>query len=343
VKSFLDANPIDADFGKAWTPLLPKARYHETDAAAGEAPPPGWTPEFPHVLTGPSNAADVDFRVQWERSPYADEYVGRFGAALAESMQLGKHAGTDVLAISFSSPDLVGHAFGPLSLEVHDMFLRLDRTIGALLQRLDALVGRGEYVVALSADHGVTPIPEQLVATGKGGGRITQAAIAGAIEKRAQAGLGPGKYVANVSTNDIYFEPGMYAKLTSAPAVLADTMSALRALPGIARVLRREEVVDVGRAADDLARAAALSYVPGRSGDLILILKPGWMIFASGTTHGSGTPDDQRVPLLFMGRGVKPGRYDQPVTPADVAPTLAAICGITLPRAEGHAVRVAIQ
>ena len=90
------------------------------------------------------------------------------------------------------------------------------------------------------------------------------------------------------------------------------------------RVFRSEEVRDAADAKDPLLRAAALSYFPGRSGDLIIATRPGWMISAAGTTHGSATPDDQRVPLLFLGRGVKPGRCEEPATPADLAPTTRA-------------------
>jgi arylsulfatase A-like enzyme len=93
---------------------------------------------------------------------------------------------------------------------------------------------------------------------------------------------------------------------------------------------------DAAMSHDPLLRAAALSYFPGRSGDLVLALKPGWMFSASGTTHGSANPDDQHVPILIMGPGVKHGEYKQAASPADVAPTLAALAGVVLPKAEGH-------
>jgi predicted AlkP superfamily pyrophosphatase or phosphodiesterase len=343
VKAFVDANPIAADFGKSWTPLLPAARYREADAGPGETPPNGWTALFPHVLNGASNKADATFRTQWERSPFADAYVGRFAAALAESMQLGKHEGTDVLAISFSSPDLVGHVFGPRSLEVHDEFVRLDRTIGALFARLDVLVGPTGYVVALGSDHGVTPLPEQLAAADEDGGRFSSTAIAEAIDRQASAALGGGPYVANVSTNDVYFHRGKYEQLAAAPAAMAAVIKAIEQLPGIARVFRREDLGSAAHARDKLLRAAALSYVPGRGGDLIVAKKRGWMVSGIGTTHGSASPDDQRVPILFMGPGIKPGWYNEPATPADIAPTLAALYGVTLPRAEGHALRAALR
>src|SRR3954466_13117975 len=104
VKAFVDANPIAADFGKTWERSLPAASYPGPDDAAGEAPPQGWTRTFPHALKGTADKVDATYYAQWERSPFADAYIGRFPAALAEALQLGKHDGTDVLAISFSSP-----------------------------------------------------------------------------------------------------------------------------------------------------------------------------------------------------------------------------------------------
>jgi arylsulfatase A-like enzyme len=101
-------------------------------------------------------------------------------------------------------------------------------------------------------------------------------------------------------------------------------------------------VRDASSSSDALLRAAALSYFPGRSGDLIVVPKPGWIFAPRGTTHGSSSADDQRVPILFMGRGIKPGRYDEPATPADIAPTLAALCGMTLSHADGRPFTVAL-
>ncbi len=343
VKAFVDMNPIDTDYGKVWERLLPASRYHEIDDAAGEAPPPGWTRTFPHALTtNTEGRPDSAFRSLWERSPYADAYLGRFAAALVESMHLGAHDGTDVLAVSFSSPDLVGHAFGPDSQEIHDMYAHLDRTLGTLFDRLDALVGTGKYVVALTADHGVTAIPEQRSQSGKDGGRLNPTAMAALIDARAQAALGPGKYLARITGNDIYFEPGMYDKLAAAPVAMDAILEAVRHSPGIATVFRGEEVRGASSSGDLMLRAAALSYFQGRSGDLILVPKAGWMTGVSGTTHGTASDDDQRVPVLFFGAGVKPGKYSQAVTPADVTPTLADICGVSMPRAEGRALRQAL-
>jgi predicted AlkP superfamily pyrophosphatase or phosphodiesterase len=335
VKAFVEANPLDADFGKTWERSLPAASYSGPDDGVGEAPPQGWTRSFPHVLKGTADKPDSTYFAQWERSPFADAYLGRFAAALVQSLQLGKHDGTDVLAVSFSSPDLAGHAFGPRSHEIQDLYARLDNTVGLLFDRLDAIVGKDQWVAALTADHGVTPIPEQLVAEGKDAGRINGGALVDAIEQTLKPALGEGRHVTVLNTNDIYFEPGIYDKMLKSRHLTTAVVAAIASRPGILRVFRSEEIRGAANSRDPLLRAAALSYVPGRSGDLVFATKPGWMISAAGTTHGSANADDQRVPMLFYGRGVKPGRYQDPATPADLAPTLAALSGLAM-NAEGH-------
>ncbi len=342
-KAFADANPVSSDYGKTWSHLLPDTAYTTPDEGEAEAPPRGWTRSFPHVLRSDSGQPDDEFRNQWERSPFADAYLGRFAAALAEAMDLGHHDGTDVLAVSFSSPDLVGHAFGPDSQEVQDQYAHLDVTIGMLLDRLDALVGRGQYVVGLTADHGVTAIPEQMKRRGHDAGRLNRTAMIEAIDHAAVRVLGPGSYVQTISDNDVYFTAGAYARIVKSRAALDAILSVLRNTTGIAGAWTDAQVKNGARASDRLLRAAALSYYPGRSGDIIIAPRPGWMISGAGTTHGSPYEDDQRVPILLMGTGVKQGVYTGPATPADLTPTLAAICGIRMPKAEGHALRAALS
>ena len=336
VKAFVEANPISADLGKTWDRMLPASAYTGPDDGVGEAPPQGWTRSFPHPLNGTNGRADGTYFSQWERSPFADAYLGRFAAALVDGLELGQHDATDVLAISFSTPDLVGHAFGPRSHEIQDVYAHLDKTIGALFDALDAKVGKGRWVAGLTADHGVTPIPEQLVAEGTDAGRIDASAMYGAIEDALHGAVAQGRHITVINTNDIYFEPGVYDKIRKSRELTARVLGAIEGRPGVQRAFLSEQIRDGARSRDPLVRAAALSYFPGRSGDIIFATKPGWMISSAGTTHGSASPDDQRVPILFLGAGVKPGRYQEASTPADLTPTLAAIVGLSM-NAEGHA------
>ncbi|MDR1988601.1 MAG: alkaline phosphatase family protein [Acidobacteriaceae bacterium] len=343
VDAYVTAHPVETDYAKVWERLLPIERYLHLDAGLGEAPPAGWGSTFPHPLRGgDTGRPDPAFYQQWEESPFADAYLGQMAAGLVESMSLGKGNVPDLLAVSFSTPDLVGHAFGPNSQEVQDVYARLDRTIGALLDRLDALVGADHYVVALSADHGVTEIPEQLESRGAEGGRFDAARLALTVNTIAADMTGNGAFVARVNYNDIYFHPQKYAELLRNPRMLDAVLKSIAEQPGVAQVFRAEELQDARTDTDPLKRAAALSYVPGRSGDLVIALKPGWMSAATGTTHGSANPDDQHVPVLFYGAGIKAGTYNDAATPADIAPTLASLIGVTLPSATGHVLGSAV-
>ncbi|MFN7915226.1 MAG: alkaline phosphatase family protein [Vicinamibacterales bacterium] len=343
VKAFISANPIEADFGKSWTRMLPPSQYTDPDDGLAEDPTKGWTSTFPHVLKGVNDKVDTSYYDQWQHSPFADAYVAKMAGSLVESMQLGKGAGVDFLGVSFSSPDLVGHNFGPHSNEIQDMYANLDQSIGGLLNTLDRVVGAGQYVVGLSADHAITDIPEQLKKQGRDAGRMSGSAILNAGESRAVRAMGVGRYLSRLNGNEIYFEPGMYDKAKRRSNALKGIIDAMSKIPGVGHIYTSEEVAKGANSSDPQLRAAALSYVPGRSGDLILSPKPGWMFAGAGTTHGSATTDDQHVPVLLFGAGIKPGKYEQPASPADVAPTLAALSGTALPNAEGRVLKEALR
>jgi hypothetical protein len=346
VRSALDHQPVDDDFGKVWERLLPAARYRTPDDGRGETAPRGWSTTFPHDLKGGSARPDADFETRWERSPFADAYLGRLAADLVERLQLGRGTGVDFLGVSFSSPDRVGHQFGPDSQEIQDLMARLDGTLGTLFERLDAAVGRDHYVVALTADHGVTPIPAQLAARGLSAGTLEPATIVERVESALAEGLGPGKHVAWLDglNLNLYFASGVYDRLLASKPLLDRVLNAITGVHGVRAVLRRDQLANGLASRDPLLRAAALGFDAERSGDLIVAMKPGWSAAPQfAAVHwNTASPDDQAVPVLLMGNGVRPGRYNRPVTPADIAPTLAKIAGVSLPGAQGRVVTEAL-
>jgi predicted AlkP superfamily pyrophosphatase or phosphodiesterase len=343
IKEFIAANPVEKDFGSTWTRLLPEDQYSYKDDGEGERPAPGWTRTFPHVLKGSGDKPDQIFYAQWETSPFADAYLAKLATASIDSLHLGHGEATDYLGISFSATDAIGHGFGPRSHEIQDVLLRLDRTMGDLLDHLDKTVGADKYVVALSSDHGIAAIPEQLIHEGKNAGRVDANAIAARADQTLKLALGPRKYITAVVYTDLYFEPGVYQTLLSKPDTLKAVMDAIREIPGVSQVFRGDELPAQRNSKDALERAAAMSYFQGRSGDLIITPKANWIFsMAAGTTHGSANEYDQRVPVILMGANVKGGVYTQAATPADIAPTLAALCGFALPKAEGRVLREAL-
>jgi hypothetical protein len=170
------------------------------------------------------------------------------------------------------------------------------------------------------------------------GGRQTNANVRAALDAALVRFFGPGRYVAQAAYTDVYLAKGVWKRLERNPRATAAALDALRALPGIACAFTGSEIGAPGArtSADPLKRAAALNYYPGRSGDFVIIPRDNWMFTTSATSHGTLYPHDQRVPLILLGPGVKKGSYDNDATPADLAPTLAALARIRFEPTDGR-------
>jgi len=353
IEEHTKSHPVTADFGKTWALSLSEKAYWFDERALGAVPPNGWDLTFPHPLRGKSGVSEPDpeFYNQWASSPYADTALTELAEKAVDALNLGKAAGTDFLAVGYSSVDYVGHAFGPRSREIQDVLVRLDKDLGNLFAHLDAKVGRGNYIVALSADHGVVPIPEDMQTTGADAGLLRLPELRERMEKALAGFKYPKSPIASVSGSDIYFAPGVYEKLQHDPAAMQAALNAALGEPGVAAVYRAEELRDRPATQSPTIRAFANSYFPGRSGDLFILPKPYWLLDSTpvgkprsyGTGHGVPYNYDQHVPVLLMGFDIQPGQYFQPVTPADIAPTFAALCGITLASRDGHILAEALK
>jgi predicted AlkP superfamily pyrophosphatase or phosphodiesterase len=346
LEAYAAAHPVKADYGKTWTTSLPESAYWYDEKATGAVPPQGWELTFPHPLRGKAAGTEPDdaFYQEWSASPFADTYLTKLAENAVDSLGLGKGGGVDYLGVSYSSPDYVGHAFGPRSWEIQDVLVRLDRDLGELFAILDRKVGRGNYVVALSADHGVVPVPEDMQKTGADAGVLHLPDVEERIEKALEALNYPKPAVARITGSDIYFIPGVYEKLKGEKAAMNAVLDAIKGAPGVAEVFRAEQLADRPPTHNPLLEAMADSYMAGRSGDLFIVPKAYWLMDGTaagkarsyGTGHGTPYNYDQHVPILLMGFGIRPGQYFREVTPADIAPTLAALCGITLAPRDGH-------
>jgi predicted AlkP superfamily pyrophosphatase or phosphodiesterase len=346
VADYVQAHPASSDYGKTWSLLLPESAYLYDKVAIGAGPPAGYGNEFPHVLHGnpPSKTADPSFYLQWSTSPYAETYLEQMAEAAVDKLQLGKGPATDFLGVSFSSVDYVGHMYGPRSWEVQDELARLDRDLGALFAHLDKSVGRGNYVVALSADHGVAPVPEDLRKTGIDAGRLNIDEVKIRIEKALEPFHYPKSPVAEVGGADVYFAPGVYAKLKTDANAMRAALDAIQGVPGVAHIYQADELEDRPATNDPIRAAEAAGFMKTRSGDLLIVPKPYWIWDYSapgkpsrgGTSHGTPYYYDQKVPVILMGYGIRAGKYFGAATPADIAPTLAALCGITLATHDGR-------
>lgn len=346
IEEYAKAHPARGDYGKTWALSLPENRYFYDRQAIGAESPGGWGLTFPHALRGKAAGAEPDsaFYAEWHTSPYADTALTRLAETAIDSLGLGKANGTDYLGVSYSPPDAAGHLYGPRSWEIQDILIRLDRDLAELFTHLDRTVGRGNYVVALSADHGVGPTPEDIQRTGVDAGILSLAEVQDRIEKTLEPFNYPHGSVARITSSDVYFAAGVYERLQSDAKAMTAVLEAIKGTPGVEAVYRAEDLADRPATHNPLRDAMATSYFAGRSGDLFIVPRAYWFVDheeahragGHGASHGTPWNYDQHVPILFMGLGIKPGQYFEAVTPADIAPTLAALCGVTLAAHGGH-------
>lgn len=352
VEDFVEKHPVAEDYGKTWSLSLPATSYLYEDTTAGAVPPNGWDNRFPHVLGGKegSSGPDAVFYEQWSTSPFAETYLTKLALGAVDSLGLGHRGTTDYLGVSYSSVDYVGHAFGPRSREIQDMLIRLDQDLGELFTHLDQKVGRGNYVVALSADHGVAPIPEEMQKKGADAGVLDLVELKGRLEKALEPFNYSKPAISRMSGSDIYFAQGIYGQLRQDPAAMRTLLNAAETAPGVAAVYRAEDLRGGSKNVSATRTAMELSFFAGRSGDLFVVPKPYWLLddTAAGKTRdyatGHGTPYnyDQNVPILLMGYGIQPGEYFAPANPADIAPTLASLTGVTLATHDGRVLSEAL-
>jgi predicted AlkP superfamily pyrophosphatase or phosphodiesterase len=337
VDAYVRAHPERLDRGQLWTRQLPAGSYLYGDRAPGE-PPDG---VFPHAL---GSGIGASFSAAWDASPRSDAYVADMAGTLVTTLKLGQRTDTDLLAIGFSALDYIGHAYGPRSHEVQDDLIRLDAAIGTLLGQLDRVVGRDRYVVALTSDHGVAPLPEQAQeVTGAPGGRVNLNTIGLAVDIALESEFGRRPTIATVSGAYVYFLPGVLERIRASPTAMRAVEASVRAVPGVDRVYWAQDLAARTPTDDPVLASLRRSYVPGRSGDLAFLPRANWVIASTGTNHGSAQPYDSHVPVVFYGAGISPGTYTGDASPVDVAPTLAALAGVRLPKPDGRVLTEALK
>jgi hypothetical protein len=272
-------------------------------------------------------------------SPFANEILESFAEQAVSHEKLGQRGVMDFLSVSFSSNDVVGHSHGPDSPQVHDISIHTDRLLKKLFDYLDKSIGMQHVLVAFTADHGVMPVSEVLQKQRMPGGRMSSSGLFDPIRKALADHFGPGEWIEGTAGSSPYFNLELIRekKLDRAEVerVAAD---AAEAIPQVARVYTRTQLLR-GMVPDDaISQRVVRSYHPRRSGDLEIVLDPYWIRGDRGTTHGTPYLYDTHIPLIFMGPGVRPGRYARGVALKDLAPTLATMMDVETPSgSEGRA------
>lgn len=320
---------VDRYFGEAWEPL-PEVAAHAAEYRVEPLDEGMFQTGFPYPLGGATPAPDGSFYSGVFRSPLIDRYLADFARALIAGEGLGDDDHPDLLWLSFSALDAVGHRYGPDSPELLDTLLGLDRVLGELLDFVDERIGLDRVLVSLSSDHGVMPVPEVLARHGGDGRRFGTAEIrcvqhAG---RRLRAEMGDEEWI----LEDFYLDRELAAERGVELSALEEALRRpLEACPGIARVWTRGELL-AGSVDDPIGRLFVHGFHPERSPDLTLELEP-WVLPYSSVraSHGSPHPYDTHVPWLVRRPGGRGFEVAERVHTVDVAPTLAALVGLAVP------------
>ena len=290
----------------------------------------------PHPLnTGAARAEQVYV------SPWVDDATLALGMQILLAEGLGQGDAPDLLALGFSATDTVGHAYGPYSAESEATLQQLDANLGEFFKLLDSRLGKGAYLVALTADHGVLPLPEWLESINQldcpvPGGRLATLPLLlqtyWQTYWRFTAPLSSPSSLVKLTQGGLAVNHARAAELELEVEEIVQSLKAFfEAQPGIRKAWT---VKDIMSGKSDTAALYRNSYVPGRSGDLFLEVHASCLAwyYDTGTSHGSPHAYDREVPLVFYGAGIAPGSSDEPVHTVDLAPTLAARLGLPIPR-----------
>lgn len=336
VNMFNDRHYPDNYFGKPWQRLLPENLYNAStkDDYTYERALPADGRMFPHVINGGSSQPNEAFYKVFESTPFANQMLADLAREAVEKENLGAHDSADLLALSFSPTDILAHSFGPNSQEIEDMFLRLDQTLASLFQYLDQKVGLDKCLVICTGDHGGMPIPEFLRDKGLDAGRIDPKALSSLLKAALDQKLGADDWIASFQPPNLYFNRNVIARQKVRKQDVEDIAAqAAEAVPGVGDVYTAFQFYMNQMPPSPNIDSVKRNYYASRSGDLYILTRPGY-IFSSepnGTNHGSPYRYDTQVPLMIMGPGIKAGKYSQECSPADIAPTVAAILQVNSP------------
>ncbi|MDO5978070.1 alkaline phosphatase PafA [Flavivirga spongiicola] len=263
---------------------------------------------------------------------YGNSLTADFALAALDGEQLGKDAITDVLTVSFSSTDYIGHNFGVNSKEIEDTYLRLDKDLERLFNTLDAKVGKGAYTVFLTADHGAIDVPAYLRSVKIPAGYLKNSERKEKFQKFLKDSFGTTDILENISNNQIFLNR---EKIKALGLDLNDVQNAIVNEQMTYKNISKAYTATTMSSVDFTTGIEALlqkGFNQKRSGDVLLVDDPAYISYGkTGSTHGSGLNYDTHVPLLFFGKGIKKGQTVQKTVITDIAPTMSALLGISFP------------
>ncbi|MFM1872819.1 MAG: hypothetical protein RL398_2241 [Planctomycetota bacterium] len=344
--SFNEAKLVDSYHGWVWDRIAPADAYaglvddrpYEYVHGNGSK-----SRTLPQPLTGGTEKPSSAFYTQVYASPVGNELVGLLAEACVDGMQLGADRATDLLCVSFSSTDIVGHYFGPDSVEARDALLRLDRQLARLMNFFDRKVGEGNWAMFLTADHGVGPTPEWARSQGVDAGRgalstMARAAAEAALRAKFGAPAEGAKYLAHVGEYSMFLDRKTLAaqlpQLGADELLAAARVAAAAAMktPGIVQAFATADLDRAEVGTEKLRAAFRAALHPERAGDVQLVAKPYWLDGTLPASHGTPHSYDREVVAFAVGGGAPAGVLSaDPITPGFGAVWFAQLLGLPRP------------
>ena len=315
-----------------WNTLYPISTYTQStaDNQTYELALPGLqTPTFPHKLSAVTSSLKYS---TFKYTPAAATFTFDFAKNAIANEKLGAGKATDFLTVSISSTDYMGHSFGPNSIEAEDTYLRLDKDIADFINYLDSKMGKNNYLLFLSADHGAAHIPGFLNTHNIDAGVFSDNSIYLQLNKIIEDNFGIKNAVLSVQNYQIYLD---LIKLKNqgkdVSSVKTMVIEGLKNYAFIINAFETEKLSTI-TLSEPIKTMLANGFTPSRSGDIQFIVKPGYFDGGlKGTTHGLWNPYDAHIPLLFYGWNIKPGKTNRETYMTDISPTLAALLHIQMP------------
>jgi predicted AlkP superfamily pyrophosphatase or phosphodiesterase len=334
-------------FDKPWTRLSDVKTYDRNagpDEVAGEGKGQKQGVSFPHPMNGGETKLGKAYYEALFNSPYGNDLLFELTKRCVIAEKLGQREDPDLLVVSFSSNDAIGHTWGPDSHEVLDVTLRSDLLMAEMLKFLDQQVGKGNYVLALSADHGICPLPEVSASKGLAAIRISGKELLAKAEAHLAEKFGAveskepktSKYIEATSIPWIYLNDRLIkSKNLKMDVVAAELAAFLAKQEGIGSTYTRTQIESLSKREDKLLMQIQASYYPDRCGDVAVILAP-YCLFdekkeGTGTNHGTPHPYDTHVPLFFFGSGIVQGERTVEVPPQAIATVFSKVMGLNPP------------
>lgn len=330
VRKFNDQKNVERLVSNGWNTLYPINTYTQStaDNISWERKFRSETASvFPHDIAKIYKADRSSFR----RTPFGNTFTLDFANAAIEANQLGMDDDTDFLTINCASTDYVGHMFGPNSIEVEDVYLRLDKDLGSFFEGLDKKLGKGNYLVFLTADHGAGNSYQFNKLNKLPSGLLDTAAIVSGLNKKLEEKYAADNIVSLMTGNQIYFNYELIDKKKfNFSEIKEDAVNFIRRQPGVAFAVDMDKL-EQSTIPGPVKTILGNSYNFKRSGDIQIVNEPGFNGPPTGASHGSWNPYDVHIPLLFMGWGVKHGVSNNRVNMTDIAPTVASFLHIQIP------------